>query len=198
MTANLSVSEPKPPEDPDSPLSYTMEGLRAMPPSSIIPFFWAPGWNSVQSVNKYQEEVGAALRGGDPGKRLLEPKGQTVSKYFMAVPEVFRPLDGHLWLVPVYHIFGSDELSAHSPAVAERMPTPYVMLSKKDSESLEMTDGKILGFQIDGQPYALPVRVSDTLPTGLAGVPMLDGLNFSELPAWALLKKSEVKQKTNA
>jgi NADH-quinone oxidoreductase subunit G len=198
MTANISVSEPKPPEDPDSPLSYTMEGLRAIPPSSMIPFFWAPGWNSVQSVNKYQEEVGAALRGGDPGKRLLEPKNQTVSKYFMAVPEVFRPLDGHLWLVPIYHIFGSDELSAHAPAVAERMPSPYIMLSKKDSESLDMTDGKILGFQIDGQPYALPVRVSDTLPAGLAGVPMLDGLNFSELPAWGLLKKTDVKQKTNA
>ena len=54
MTADVNVSEPKPPVDTDSPLSYTMEGLRGMPPSSIIPFFWSPGWNSVQSVNKYQ------------------------------------------------------------------------------------------------------------------------------------------------
>jgi len=68
MLANINVSEPKPPEDEDSPLSFTMEGYRNEPPSSIIPFFWQPGWNSVQSINKYQIEIGGPLHGGDPGK----------------------------------------------------------------------------------------------------------------------------------
>ena len=72
MHAHTHVSEEKPPEDPDSPLSYTMEGYRGKPPSSMIPFFWSPGWNSVQSINKYQEEVGGSLRGDDPSLYLRE------------------------------------------------------------------------------------------------------------------------------
>jgi NADH-quinone oxidoreductase subunit G len=199
MDANVNVNEPKPPEDPDSPLSYTMEGLRAMPPSSMIPFFWAPGWNSVQSVNKYQEEVGASLRGGDPGKRLLEPSTQAVAKYFMAVPELFKPLDGHLWVVPLYHIFGSEELSSRSPAVTERMPKPYVMIHSKDAKALNVTAGQTLSFAIDGEGYELPVLLSETISPGLAGVPAgLDGLRFAELPAWALLRKVETRQPTSA
>jgi NADH-quinone oxidoreductase subunit G len=73
--AHLDVHEPKPPEDPDSPLAFTMEGLRAPPPPPLIPRFWAPGWNSDQSMNKFQDEVGGGLRGGDPGVRLFEPEG---------------------------------------------------------------------------------------------------------------------------
>src|ERR1019366_7608106 len=65
MTANLTVVEPKPPVDPDSALSYTMEGASLQPPGALQPFFWSPGWNSIQSVNKFQSEIGSALRTGD-------------------------------------------------------------------------------------------------------------------------------------
>ncbi len=37
MNANLHVSEEKPPEDPDSSLSYTMEGFRGLPPPTLTP-----------------------------------------------------------------------------------------------------------------------------------------------------------------
>jgi NADH-quinone oxidoreductase subunit G len=195
MHANTNVSEGKPPEDPDSPLSYTMEGLRALPPSSMIPFFWAPGWNSVQSVAKYQEEIGASLKGGDPGLRLLEPSATSATKYFMAVPEAFKPLEGHLWVVPIHHIFGSEELSSRAKGVLERSPQPYVLIHDKDAASLNLEEGKMLSFDIDGVSFDLPVKVSTTLPQGLAGIPAgLDGLRFAELPAWALLKKIPIHQ----
>lgn len=198
MNAHIDVSEPKPHEDTDSPLSYTMEGLRALPPSSMIPFFWAPGWNSVQSVTKYQEEAGGPLKGGDPGRRLLEPSPDAVAKFFTVVPEKFRPLDGHLWLVPLHHIFGSDELSTHSPAVAERIPKPYIMIHRKDAAALNLESGQTLPFEIDGEAYELPVVISEVIAQGLAGVPSgLDGLRFAELPTWALLKKIEKRQHTN-
>ena len=110
MLANINVSEPKPPVDPDSALSYTMEGYRGLPPSSMIPFFWSPGWNSVQSINKYQQEVGGALHDGDPGIRLFEGTDRS-PEYYTSVPEKFISLEGHLLMVPVHHIFGSEELS---------------------------------------------------------------------------------------
>ena len=53
-----------------------MEGYQGQPPAPLIPRFWAPGWNSVQALNKFQEEVGGPLRGGDPGRRLIEPAAE--------------------------------------------------------------------------------------------------------------------------
>jgi NADH-quinone oxidoreductase subunit G len=71
MDANVTVVEPKPPNDPDAALSYSMEGALLQPPGALQPFFWSPGWNSIQAVNRFQSEIGAALRGGDPGVRLF-------------------------------------------------------------------------------------------------------------------------------
>ncbi len=189
MLANVAVSEPKPPEDPDSGMSYTMEGTRALPPSSMIPFFWTPGWNSVQSVNKYQEEVGASLRGGDPGVRLFEPKGKQW-QYFNDVPEKFESVENQLWIVPVHHIFGSEELSAKAAAVAKRVPNPYLLLNRKDGDRLKLTESDKIGFEVSGQLYHLPIKLSDSIATGVAALPIgLPKLPYAGLPAWGIVKK---------
>lgn len=188
MLANVAVSEPKPPEDPDSGMSYTMEGTRALPPSSMIPFFWSPGWNSVQSVNKYQEEVGAALRGGDPGIRLFA--GGKQSQYFNDVPEKFKSDENKLWVVPVHHIFGSEELSAKGTAVSKRIPNPYLLLNRNEGAKLKLTEGGSIEFEVAGQLYKLQVKFSDSITVGVAGLPIgLPKLSFVELPAWGMLKK---------
>ncbi len=190
MNANINVSEEKPPEDPDSSLSYTMEGFRGLPPAELTPFYWSPGWNSVQSINKYQDEVGGSLRGGDPGIRLFEPAQNSKADYFMAVPEIFVPSQGRLLVVPFYHIFGSEELSSRSPAVDERSVKPYVGVNAEDASELKILEGQILSFDVDGQSYRLPVKTSTAIPRGVAGLPYgLPGLPFVELPAWSTLKK---------
>ncbi|HEX9385337.1 MAG TPA: NADH-quinone oxidoreductase subunit NuoG, partial [Anaerolineales bacterium] len=72
MQANVSVHEPKPPDDPDAPLAFSMEGYKGQPPPSLTPRYWSPGWNSEQALNKFQAEVGGPLIGGSPGRRLIE------------------------------------------------------------------------------------------------------------------------------
>ncbi len=76
-TANISVHEPKPPDDPDSPLAYSMEGMEVnpprQPPAALLPRIWAPGWNSVQALTRLKDEINGPLRGGPTGKRLIEP-----------------------------------------------------------------------------------------------------------------------------
>src|SRR6185312_17351849 len=111
MHANINVSEPKPPDDPDSPLSFSMEGYPDQPPAPLIPFFWKPGWNSIQSTNFYQKEIAGPLRGGDPGARLIESGASDGSGYFTRVPQAFAPREGEWLVVSAYHIFGSDEQS---------------------------------------------------------------------------------------
>jgi NADH-quinone oxidoreductase subunit G len=196
--ANINVSEPKPPEDPDSALSYTMEGFHGQPPSSLIPYFWAPGWNSVQSVNKYQKEVGGPLRDNDPGVRLLEPKADGTHAYFVGVPERFRPLDDHLWIVSLHHIFGSEELSAHAAAVSQRIPQPYVLLHPTDAATLGVAADDTLVFAIESQTYRLPVKLSDALPMGIAGMPYgIDGVPYADLPEWAIVQRNDSRQNQN-
>ena len=73
MHANVSIHEPEQPHDPDTALAFSMEGYPGHPPPPLIPRFWAPGWNSIQALNKFQDEVGGPLSGGDPGERLIEP-----------------------------------------------------------------------------------------------------------------------------
>ena len=121
VLANISVHEPKPPADFDSPLSFSMEGNPDQPPAALIPFFWSPGWNSIQAVNKYQSEIAGPLRGGPAGARLIEP-AQNGRTFFSSIPPAFQARNDEWLVVPLFHIFGSEEFSRFAPAVAEVCP----------------------------------------------------------------------------
>jgi NADH-quinone oxidoreductase subunit G len=191
MRAKLDVSEPGIPHDPDSPLTFSMEGLAGPAPASLASFFWAPGWNSVQSINKFQEEIGGALMGGDPGVRLITPELKPdAAEYAGHVPEAFVPHAGHWLVVPMHHIYGSDEMSMLSPAVAERAPVPYVALSPEDARALGLTEGDTAELNFDGHTFTLPVAVRVSLPKGIAGLPVnLPGTEPVELPAWGVVAR---------
>ena len=73
MRADVNIHEPKTTVDTETPFSYSMEGENTGgQPGSVVPYVWTPGWNSNQSVFKFQQEVGGPLRGGDPGVRLFD------------------------------------------------------------------------------------------------------------------------------
>ena len=72
MNANISVSEPAPPQDNDSALKFSMEGYKGVPPSNLTPYYWSPGWNSPQAINKYLDEPGGDPLDGNPGVLLFE------------------------------------------------------------------------------------------------------------------------------
>lgn len=165
--ANVSVHEPRPPEDPDSPLGFTMEGYPGEPPPPLIQRYWAPGWNSVQSLNKFQQEVDGPLRGGDPGQRLVEPSPDKPWKYFENPPAAFAPSE-HEWLtVPIYHIFGSEELSVLSHGIAQLTPRPYLGVNPSDAARLGFAQGQQI--LLGGKPVA--VKLLPSLPPGVVGVP---------------------------
>ncbi len=169
--ANVDVSEPKPPVDPNSALSYTMEGFTGVPPSAITPFYWTPGWNSVQSINKYQIEVGGELHGGNPGVRLFEPKESTDLDFSDHNPPQFSPkLDEYCGL-PLYHIYGSDELSAQSPAVTERIPEPYIALNDQDASKNDIKEGDLVEISVKGEKSRFAVKLHKNIPTGTLGLP---------------------------
>jgi len=188
MLANIAVSEPKPLQDGDSPLSYTMEGYQGMPPSSMIPFFWAPGWNSIQSVNKYQQETGGPLRGGDPGLRLFEHKNGSPPAFFKDTPEAFTALPKKWLLLPRFHIFGSGELSVYSASVQELSPEPYILMSKHDADQLGAANGSVITLKEGGKEYSFPLKIEEALSDGIVLVPAgLQGMVAFSWGTWALL-----------
>lgn len=191
MLANINVSEPKPPEDPDSALAFSMEGAPTQPPSSLTPFFWSPGWNSIQSVNKFQSEINGALRGGDPGVRLIEPPQTGSALYFSAPQRPFEARPDEWLLVPLYHVFGSEELSSQAPAVAQLAPKPYVAISAADAERLQLREGSQVEVNVGGTARKLPVVVQAGLPKGVAGIPAgLMPVEGAGLPAWSKVSRS--------
>lgn len=193
MLANVTVHEPKPPEDPDSPFAFSMEGYQEKPPAPLIPRFWSPGWNSVQSVNKFQAEINGPLVGGDPGLRLIEPSSVEQPAFFASIPEAFKRRENEWRFVGLYHIFGSEELSALSPGIAERAPSPYVALAPGDSTDLGLEQGDLVKVEIHGEAMQLPVKVVPGLPRGVAGLPVgLQGMAWVELPAWGSLIKTQL------
>jgi NADH-quinone oxidoreductase subunit G len=186
MFANISVHEPQPPQDPDSALSFSMEGYQGQPPSALIPRFWAPGWNSDQALNKFQDEIGGPLRGGDPGCRLIEPQeGQ--APYFAEVPPAFEPSTGRWLVVPARHIFGSEELSAPAPGIAGLAPQPYVGLNPDDAAALGLAEAAAVEVAAGERTQPLPVKLMSTLPAGVAAVPVgLPGIEW--VGAWCALR----------
>ena len=180
MRANLGVSEPKPLQDDDSPLTYTMEGYEGIPPSSMIPYFWAPGWNSGQAVNKYQQEMGGALREENPGICLFATKNDGASQFFKDNPEAFISRPGKYLLLPQYQLFGSGELSIYSEAIRELVPEAAIILSKKDAADLGAAKGTFITIGKNDFQYRLPLVIHDELcsgivlaPAGYQGMPAL-------------------------
>lgn len=168
--APISVHEPRTPQDADSALAFSMEGYAGPnEPSPLIPFAWAPGWNSPQSWNKFQDEVGGHLRAGDPGVRLIEGKGEL--GYFGRIPAAFTA-SSNLRIVPLYHIYGSEELSSRAVPVQKLIPEAYLAINALDANRLGLADGMKASVKVGAELAELSVRVSATLPVGVIGVPV--------------------------
>ena len=191
MHADSNVHEPQPPDDPDSALAFSMEGFSGPPPAALIPRFWAPGWNSVQAVTKFQDEAGGPLRGGDPGRRLIEPSPRPMDAAGdETVPPPFKARAGEWLVVPMYHVFGSEELSVLSRGVAELAPKPYLALRPEELQRLGAADGDEIELTLNGVTLRLPAKSAPGLANGLAGLPVgLPGMPAVSLPAWAALRR---------
>lgn len=167
--ANKSVFEPRSPDDPATPFAFSMEGDHNPQPGPLVPRFWAPGWNSENAVSKFQIEIGGPLHGGPPGRRLVEPAmGQGKCFDIPARPAV---ADDVVEIIPRPRIFGSEELSRLTPAVAELAPTVELSVAEDIARAHELSDGDRAEIDIDGLVRVITVGVDTTLAAGTVSVP---------------------------
>lgn len=180
MKANVNVHEQKPPQDPDSPLSFTMEGAEDPNPSALVPYYWRPGWNSYQAMNYYLDKPDGSMKGGDPGIRLIEPNTQSEPAYFEPQKGKNTIAEDEWLVVPVHQIFGSEELSSMSEAVAERIQKPFVLLNERDAEILKTES---LNLTIGSTSIEVTLRIDPAVPQRTIGLSvLLPGMEYFDLP----------------
>jgi NADH-quinone oxidoreductase subunit G len=196
MRANISVHEPRQPQDADTALNFSMEGLNSGTlgggerPGALMPFAWSPGWNSPQAWNKFQDEVGGHLRGGDAGVRLFDPMSHAHDPRRYA--PVAAPAPKAQWrAVPLHHIFGSDELSARARPIATRIPAPYIALNPADADALGAADNSAIAVEVAGVKLRLPLQRKAELARGVVGIPAgLPGIPFFTIGSAIALSKA--------
>ncbi len=186
MQAHIEVSEDKPAEDPDTPLSFSMEGSATTPPPALLNRYYAPGWSSVSSLNRFQDEVGGPLRGGDPGVGLIQSPGDASVSFYNHVPEATRLTDGQVLFLPLHHVFGSEPWSASCPGIQARSPGPYLAVHPDDAGKWGLEEGDLAKIALDGRDLTLPVQFTPSLKAGTAGLPVgFAGLEGASLPTAA-------------
>ena len=203
MLADVKVAEPRQPQDADSALAYSMEGFPGETPPSLKPFYWSPGWNSNQSVGKFQQEVNGPLKSGDPGIRIISTNNDKSAEWFKTddVPE--KMADSRLWLIlPKYEIFGSEELSSLSPAIIERIPQPYALMSPESANQLGVCEGDGVLVSVGERAISLMVKIEPNVPSQAvclpAGFPATAGIAFgdkgkvSKDPNWVVQEAPEL------
>ncbi|MDD4969189.1 MAG: NADH-quinone oxidoreductase subunit NuoG [Paludibacter sp.] len=181
--AKTAVSETGIQQDIDSPLSFSMEGNSINPPASLTPFYWAPGWNSVQAVNKYLDEPNGKMKDGNSGIRLIEIVKDPENLYFNYKVQSVEFKKGEWQIVPVYQIFGSEELSSAAVTLAQRIPEPFVYLNPKDAEDLKVKNEEMIQLEISTLRLSIKVKIEESIGQGMAGLTVgLPGLPFIDLP----------------
>lgn len=206
INAEINVSEPKPPADNETPLGFTMEGctLPPTPPQlgrgegwgSLNPFYWTPGWNSVQSLNKYQREIGGLLYNENPGINIIKSitlaheHMSTSAHYFTFIPSAFKPKDNELLILEITNIFGSDFLSSLSPSIAEAIPDSFILLNVLDSNKFSILENEIINVTVNNNTYRASAKVRIDIPEGVAGLfANVTKYGKIEFPDWGKISK---------
>jgi NADH-quinone oxidoreductase subunit G len=189
MNAKIAVSEPKPPQDPDSPFAFSMEGSEEKPPSSLVSYYWVPGWNSYQAVNFYLDAPNGSLKGGDPGIRLMDDYNKNAISFFDPPEESAKPASGEWLILPVYQIFGSEELSSKGHAISKRVQPPFILMNEKDSGEIGKKQDDIVKLTFSEKIIEARLWIEDSIPSGIAGLSVgFPGMPYVDLPGKGILK----------
>ena len=168
MHAHTNVHESKQPTDRQSPMAFSMEGLSLQKDASLLSAAWAPGWNSNQAISKFQDEINGELKQGCKGLHLLQRTLPPQSA--MAVNSAKAGKKGTFVVYFIDHIFGSDELSAKSPAITARSVGPYLCIGKSEATTLGLHQHGQARVSNGDHVVELPVLIRQRIAVGAVGI----------------------------
>jgi NADH-quinone oxidoreductase subunit G len=191
--AHQTVHEPTPPKDHESPMSFSMEGFHGTPRAPLTPFFWSPGWNSVQAINKFQIEIGGELRREIPQLCIFKNTVSGNGKYYKmeANDTQYRKDEQHeKWKVlPLYHIFGYEELSVVEGGIKELAPLPYIGINPETARKVGWEESTVVCPAKGNNNEGIQLRFSEAIPENCIGIPVgLEYMSFVEWGKWQNLR----------
>lgn len=166
--SELNIHEPKQKNDKNTMFSFSMEGIQ-QPNQDIeyIPFVWSPGWNSVQSWNKY-------IFKNDhyhSGVRIFNTKKIKKRYSLNQLNDLYVHKNG--WMItPYYILFGSEELSQHSELISKKYAVIYAVIHDKYKKILGLNSNSMIEFQCLDQIFQLSVKFSSKIPLNQLGLPL--------------------------
>ncbi|GBQ43319.1 NADH-quinone oxidoreductase subunit G [Komagataeibacter europaeus LMG 18890] len=167
----VNVRDQPPPGSPDAPFSSSMEGAFGPDmPAALVSGYQASPWNSVQALNRFQHEIGGDMRGGASGIRLLsrtasDEAGPRPYAYATDIPTPHTAQADTVVVLPDTRLFGSEELSMHSPSIMARATAPALGLPAGMATSRHMV------LHLDDGAHVLPVEPVPGLPAGIVLCP---------------------------
>ncbi|MGH8207395.1 MAG: hypothetical protein ACRETK_11530, partial [Steroidobacteraceae bacterium] len=115
----------------------------------------------------------------------------TVGRGAVEIPAAFAARADQWLLIPQYRVFGSDELSALAPAVAERIGAATLGLNPQDAELLGVGDGDAVEITLADAPRRVAAELRAGLVRGVATLSIgLPGQPWAALPAWVRLARA--------
>jgi NADH-quinone oxidoreductase subunit G len=104
------------------------------------------------------------------------------------VPTAFKSKPGEWLLVPIFHIFGSEELGRHAQSISQLVPRPYLALNPAEASQLGVNAGEQINVAVEDFRFELEVVLRADLPRGVAGLPAgLPPVEGMVLPAFGKL-----------
>ena len=177
ISANVSVHEPTQPVDKETPLTFSMEGINLDQSATLTPYYWSPGWNSNQSLQKFQAEVDGPLKGGSSGRRLIEPKTDIDANFLLSAPSRLKlsaparlkiKVD-QFQLAPIYCVHGSDELSSYTDEIAELAGEAFISIGAVIAEKLGVVEGDGVIVASTDSNTSLEVKIIKRIATNCVG-----------------------------
>jgi len=167
MHADVSVHEPQQPQDSETPLAYTMEGLNRDQPAALKPFVWAPGWNSNQaqqkgSFNKQQQEIDGLNNNAAAGQKLFAKRDKTkqlIAAHTPPMDQTSATPEGMWQLIALYRVHGSDELSSYTDEIAELSGPAFIGLDQSVATQLQVNSGDGLVLDTGTEQLSLEVKI---------------------------------------
>jgi NADH-quinone oxidoreductase subunit G len=138
----------------------------------------------------YLDEPNGSMKGGDPGIRLIESGEEHNNSYFDINNQISEYQKDKLLVIPVYNIFGSDELSSAASAISQRISEPLLFMNQEDAEKLRIRNGDLIQIKIAETKIKIKVKTGNDLPQGIAGLSVnLPDMQFIELPGSGIIQK---------
>lgn len=170
LKAYINIHEQKPPSDPDSPLSYSMEGARKKIPLPLISSSWAPKWNSVQASFKTILSPEAQVQDAFGGVRLFGKKETSAPKTHASPPKKAQEAP-HFYVVPRHNIFASFSDARFSKSLSSRMPKVEAEISPSDASKLGFVDFAPIVIETEHGKFSILAKTKEEVPAGVMLLP---------------------------